>query len=74
VGDKARGNVKVFETQTGQLLSGQSTPFISLIKLESLRDMSRITGLKINPIRFRGNISFECSKPWSENDRVGRTL
>jgi len=74
MGDEARGRVKVFETQTGQMLSDQSAPLVSLINLASVRDISRITGMEINPIRFRGNINFECGDPWIENDWVGRTL
>jgi uncharacterized protein YcbX len=74
MGDEARGTLKVFETQTGQMLSDQSSPLVSLINLASIRDISRITGMEINPIRFRGNINFECTDPWLENDLVGRTL
>ena len=74
MGNEARGSVKVFETQTGQMLSDQPSPFVSLINLASVRDISRITGMEINPIRFRGNINFECSDAWLENDWVGRTL
>jgi uncharacterized protein YcbX len=74
IGDEARGSVKVFETQTGQMLSDQSSPLVSLINLASVRGLSRITGVEINPIRFRGNINFECGYPWLENDWVGKTL
>ncbi len=74
MGDDARGRVKIFETQSGQMLSDQSSPLVSLINLASVRDLSRITGIEINPIRFRGNINFECSNPWLENYWIGKTL
>ncbi len=72
--DEACGRVKIFATQTGQMLSDQSAPLISIINLASIRDIGWITGMEINPIRFRGNINFECSDPWIENNWVGRTL
>jgi uncharacterized protein YcbX len=74
MGDEACGSVKVYETQTGQMLSDQSRPLVSLINLASIRDINRITGIKINPVRFRGNINFECSDPWLENNWIGQTL
>lgn len=74
MGDESQGKLKVFETQTGQMLSDQSRPLVSLINLASIRDISRIMGVRINPIRFRGNINFECSDPWLESTWVGQTL
>ena len=74
MGDEAHGSVKVFETKTGEMLSDQSRAFISLINLDSLRDIDRITRMKVNPIRFRGNINFECGAPWLENNWVGRSI
>ena len=74
MGDEAHGRVKIYETQTGKMLSDQSAPFVSLINLASVRDISRITGMEINPIRFRGNINLECGYPWLENHWVGKTL
>ena len=59
MGDDAQGRLKVFETQKKKMLSDQLRPLISLINLASVRDISRIMGVKINSIRFRGNINFE---------------
>ena len=74
MGDDAQGRLKVFEIQKEKMLSDQLGPLISLINLASVRYISRIMGVKIHSIRFRGNINFECGDPWIENDWVGRTL
>ena len=74
MGDGAQGRLKVFETQKKKMLSDQLRPLISLINLASVRDINRLMGVKIHPIRFRGNINFEYSYPWLESGWVGRTL
>jgi hypothetical protein len=59
MGDNTQRRLKVLETQEAKMLSDQARPRISLINLASVRDISRIMGVKINSIRFRGNINFE---------------
>ena len=74
MGDEARGCVKIFETQTGEMLSDQSKPFVSLINLASVRDIGRVTGMELDPIRFRGNFYFESDAPWLENNWLDKTF
>ena len=74
MGDEARGCVKIFETQTGEMLSDQSKPFVSLINLASIRDIGGVTGMELDPIRFRGNFYFESDAPWLENNWLDKTF
>ena len=74
MGDEARGRVQIFEAQTGEMLSDQSKPFVSLINLASVRDIGRVTGIELDPIRFRGNFYFESDAPWLENNWLNKTF
>lgn len=47
---------------------------ISLINLDTVRNLSLELGTELDPIRFRGNLLFEGAEPWSELDWVGKTL
>lgn len=53
---------------------------ISLISLSSLHELSERIGVRVDPIRFRGNIYFENNLPWEEFNwihsyvRIGETL
>lgn len=48
--------------------------FISLINLESVRDLQRVAGMRVDPLRFRANIYVERLDPWIEKSWTGRTL
>lgn len=49
-------------------------PFISIINLASVRDLERVVGKPVNPLRFRGNLLIDGIDPWAEMDWVGKTL
>ena len=40
--------------------------FVSLINLESVRDLERRMGVNLNPLRMRANIYVEGEAPWAE--------
>jgi uncharacterized protein YcbX len=48
--------------------------YVSLINLASVRDIARVAGSPIDPLRFRGNIHVEGLEPWVEKSWNGRTL
>lgn len=48
--------------------------FISLINLASLRDLERITGKTVDPLRFRANIYIDGWPAWQERTLIGQTL
>lgn len=48
--------------------------YVSLINLASVRDIERVQGAAVDPLRFRGNLHVEGLAPWVEKDWTGRTL
>ncbi|MCB1476384.1 MAG: MOSC domain-containing protein [Rhodobiaceae bacterium] len=47
---------------------------ISIINLASVRDLERITGRPVDPLRFRGNLHVDGLAPWAELNLVGNHL
>jgi uncharacterized protein YcbX len=47
---------------------------VSIINLESVRDLERRTGWRIDPLRFRANVYVEGWPAWAENEAVGGGL
>lgn len=48
--------------------------YVSLINLASVRDIERVAGAPVDPLRFRGNLHVEGWEPWAEKAWTGRTL
>jgi uncharacterized protein YcbX len=70
--NEAQGRPKLVECEPNATLSDHSNAVISIINLASMRDLERVTGVEINPIRFRANVFIDGSKPWAEFDWVGK--
>jgi len=45
---------------------------VSLINLASVRDLERVMGCAVDPLRFRANIYFDGGRAWDEHDWIGR--
>lgn len=73
LGAQARGQPKLVECR-GQPFSDTREPFISIINVASAKDLARVVGSPVDPMRFRGNILIEGAAAWSELDWVGKTL
>lgn len=58
----------------GIALTDTQTPFISIVNLASVRDLERVVGAEINPLRFRANVYFDCGQPWCELDWIGHDI
>jgi len=58
----------------GHAFTDVAETWVSLINLASVRDLERVTGATVDPLRFRGNIHIEGLAPWAENDWIDRTL
>ncbi len=48
--------------------------YVSLINLASVRDIERVAGARVDPLRFRGNFHIEGLEPWAEKSWLGRTV
>lgn len=47
---------------------------VSIINLASVREISRLAGREIDPLRFRGNVYVDGIAAWSEREWLGKTL
>jgi len=74
MGDEARGRIKVVASSENQSFADRPQPALSIINLASLRDIERVLGQSLNPLRLRANICFESEHPWEEHDWVGRDI
>ena len=73
LGNNARGTPHIVSAQ-GHHFADVPDNFISLINLASVRDIERVAGRPVDPLRFRGNIYVDGWQAWSELDMVGATL
>ncbi len=58
----------------GHMFSDHRNRVVSLINLASARDLERVVGAPVDPVRFRGNFYFDSDMPWEELSWVGREL
>jgi len=58
----------------GIALTDAAEPAVSVINLASVRDLARVTGMMVDPVRFRGNLLVDGLPPWAEWHWQDRTL
>ncbi|MEE2526087.1 MOSC domain-containing protein [Hyphobacterium sp. HN65] len=68
------GPLKVVAAPNGYRFMDSRSGYVSVINLDSVRDLEAKTGRQIDPARFRGNIMVEGWPAWSELDMAGREL
>ena len=56
------------------LMTDVPEPYISLINLASVRDLERVVGKPVDPLRFRGNVYLDGLEPWEEMQWIGKTV
>jgi hypothetical protein len=67
-----RGPLGWLAAPSGFRFTDSAKGYISLINLASVDDLGRRMGVRLDPLRFRGNIHVEGLAPWAELDLVGR--
>lgn len=72
--DELRGAPKLLTAPEKFRFTDSKSGFVSLINLASVRDLGRVLGTDIDPLRFRGNILIDGLEPWQEFDFIGKTL
>lgn len=70
--DEAHGKPRLVETRGETIFSDQKRKLISIINLASVRDLERVVGKPIDPVRFRGNIMIEGIEAWAEFNWIGK--
>lgn len=73
MGDEARGAPKLVRAP-GHMFSDTPAKVLSLINLASVRDLERVVGRPVHPLRFRANLYFDGGTAWEEFAWVGRRL
>lgn len=71
--DALRGSPRIVHAPDHSF-SDAPAQYVSLINLASVRDLERVVGKPVDPMRFRGNIYVEGLDPWAEFDWIGRTV
>ena len=69
--EQISGRPKLVMAPEREMFSDHSEPLVSLINLASVRDLERVVGKAVDPLRFRANIYVDGAPPWSERDWRG---
>lgn len=72
-GDEIRGAPKLVQAP-GHMFSDDDAKVLSCINLASLRDLEKVLGTTVHPLRFRANVYFDGAQPWAELDWVGKQM
>lgn len=70
----AHGKPRFVESTGESIFTDQKKKVLSLINMASVRDLERVVGKPIDPIRFRGNIYLEGLEPWAELNWVSHDI
>lgn len=73
MGDRLRGRPKIVSAP-GHTITEGGVPCVHIINLATLRELERIMGRAIDPIRFRPNLIVDGPAPWSELNWVGHEM
>lgn len=71
--DRLRGRPKIVGVPGYSITEG-GIPAVHIVNLAAVRDLERLMGRPIDPIRFRPNIVIDGPEPWSELGWVGREI
>lgn len=71
--DDLRGNPRVVHAD-GHHFTDVPAKFISILNLASVREVERVVGKPLDPLRFRANIHIDGAEPWAEFGWLSKTL
>jgi len=71
--ESLRGAPKIV-VAPGHTFSDVAAHCVHIVNLATVRDMERLLGRHIDPLRFRANIYIDGLAPWSEFDWLDRTV
>jgi hypothetical protein len=71
LGAAAEGKPRLIEAPSGHMFSDHQDPVLSLINLATVRDVERIVGAPVDPLRLRANLYFEGAPAWAELGWLG---
>lgn len=65
---------KLVQAPDGTVYSDHKVPVVSIHNLNSLKDLERVAGATIDPLRFRANVWIDGVDAWDEFNWVGREV
>lgn len=68
------GDVHLVEGKDGHMFSDHANRVLSIINMNSVAELSRVTKTTLDPVRFRGNIHLEGPEAWEEFNWVGQEI
>ena len=71
--DSLRGAPRIVSAP-GHSFSDVAMKCVHIVNLATVRDLERVLGRPIDPLRFRANIYVDGGEPWSELGWIGRSL
>jgi hypothetical protein len=74
IGEESRGGPPRIVSADGHRFFDMPNELLSLINLQSVADLGRAVGAKLDPIRFRGNAYVSGLGAWEEKRLVGSTV
>jgi uncharacterized protein YcbX len=74
LGEEAKGPLKLIPAGPDHRFMDSSKGRVSILNLDSVRDLERRWGQTLDPLRFRANVWVEGWAPWVENDWAGDLL
>lgn len=66
--------VRLIGSEDGAMLSDLPEPGLSIIGLATLRDLERVVGRQLDPLRFRANVYIDGTEPWEEFSWIDRDV
>ena len=74
LGENARGPLRVVSATGGFRFWDHPAGHVSIVNLASVRDLSDLVGVELDPLRFRANLYVEGWPAWVENGWAGQAL
>lgn len=68
-----RGSPKVVSA-AGHSFSDVPAKCLHIVNLASIRDLERVTGRPVDPLRFRANVYMDGLEPWQEFEWIGKKM
>ena len=71
---ETRGRPRLVEAPRAHPFSDHADPVLSVINLASVRDLERVVGAAVDPVRFRANLYLAGAPSWAEFGWIDREI
>ncbi|MGF1639601.1 MAG: MOSC domain-containing protein [Rhodospirillales bacterium] len=68
------GKPRLVTAPAGHMFSDHRDRVLSIANLATVRDLERVAGQPVDPLRFRANLHLEGADPWTEFDWIDREI